>query len=115
MRLISGDIHGHQTETLTHSRQLVIHIFGSECWTLTKRLEQQITTAYMKVIRMIQGVTILDRKGNYAAHRSTDQQEQTSMVWSCHEERRRLNADGCNEVKDEGKETKRKTKTKVAR
>ena len=32
-----------------------ILIFGSECWTLTKRLEQQITTADMKVIRMIQG------------------------------------------------------------
>ena len=28
-----------------------ILIFGSECWTLTKRLEQQITTADMKVIR----------------------------------------------------------------
>ena len=37
------------------------------------------------------------------------------MVSPCHEERRRVNAEGCNEVKDEGKETKRKTKTKVAR
>ena len=42
--------------------------------------------------------------------------EQTSMVWPCHGQRRRINAEGCNEVKDEGKETKRnKTKTKVAR
>ena len=41
-----------------------ILIFGSECWTLTKRLEQQITTADMKVIRMIQGVTRWDRKRN---------------------------------------------------
>ena len=32
------------------------------------------------------------------------------MVWPCHEERGRLNAEGCNEVKDEGKETKRKTR-----
>ena len=37
------------------------------------------------------------------------------MVWPCHEERRRVSAEGCNEVKDEGKETKRKTKTKAAR
>ena len=39
-----------------------ILIFVRECWTLTKRLEQKITTANMKVIRMIQGVTIWDRK-----------------------------------------------------
>ena len=31
---------------------------------MTKMLEQQITTAYMKVIRMIQGVTRWDRKRN---------------------------------------------------
>ena len=37
------------------------------------------------------------------------------MAWPCHEERGRSNADSCNDVKDEGKETKRKTKTKVAR
>ena len=37
------------------------------------------------------------------------------MVWPCHEERGRVNAEGCDEVKDEGKETKRKTKAKVAR
>ena len=43
-----------------------------------------------------------------------NQPEQTSMVWSCHEERGRCNAEGCNAV-DEGKETKRKAKTKVAR
>ena len=41
-----------------------ILIFRSECLTLTKRLEQQITTADMKVIRMIQGVTRRDRKRN---------------------------------------------------
>ena len=28
---------------------------------------------------------------------------------------RKINTEGCNEVKDEGKEIKRKTKTKVAR
>ena len=39
----------------------------------------------------------------------------TSMVWPCHGQRRRINAEGCNEVKDEGKEIKRKTNTKVAR
>ena len=37
------------------------------------------------------------------------------MVWPCHEERGRVNTDGCNEVKGEGKETKAKTKTKMAR
>ena len=41
-----------------------ILIFDSECWTLTKRREQQITTSDMKVIRMIQGVTRRDRKRN---------------------------------------------------
>ena len=41
-----------------------IFIFDSECWTLTKRLEQQIATADLKVIRMIQGVTRWDRKIN---------------------------------------------------
>ena len=45
-----------------------ILIFGSECWTLTNRLEQQITTLYMKVIRMIQGVTRWDRKRNEALY-----------------------------------------------
>ena len=59
--------------------------------------------------------TYTNREAYYAAPCSSDQQEQTLMVWSCHEQRRRLNADGCNEVKDEGKETKRKTTTKVAR
>ena len=102
----------HQT-SLRH-----ILIFGSECWTLTKRLEQQITTADMKVIRMIQGVIISHRERDmkeylyrHAAHCSSDQQEQRSMVWQCHEERGRVNPEGCNEDKEEGKETK----TKVAR
>ena len=31
------------------------------------------------------------------------QQEQASMVWQCHEERGRVNADGGDEVKYEGK------------
>ena len=44
-----------------------------------------------------------------------NQQEQTTMVWPCHEERGKVKAEGCNDVKDEGKETERKTKTKVAR
>ena len=51
-----------------------IRIFGSECWTLTKRLEQQITTADMKVIRMIQGVTRWDSK------RNEDLYKQSNMV-----------------------------------
>ena len=50
----------------------------------------------------------------YATHCSSNQQEQTPMVWPCHEERRRVNSEGCNEVKDEGKETKRKNKNKTA-
>ena len=37
-------------------------IFESECWTLTKRLEQQITTVDMNVISMIHEVTRWDRK-----------------------------------------------------
>ena len=37
------------------------------------------------------------------------------MVWPLHEERGRVDAEGCDEVKDEGKETKRKTNTKVSR
>ena len=41
-----------------------IIIFRSEFRTLTKRLDQQITTAGMNVIRIIQGVIGLDRKGN---------------------------------------------------
>ena len=48
---------------ILYSAPLIL-IFGSECWTLTKRLDQQITTADMKVIRMIQGVTRWDRKRN---------------------------------------------------
>ena len=39
----------------------------------------------------------------YDTHCSSNQQEQTLMVWPCHEERRRINAEGCNEVKDEWK------------
>ena len=41
-----------------------IRMFGSECSTLTKRLEQQITTADMEVIRRIKGVTRRERKKN---------------------------------------------------
>ena len=48
----------HQT-TIRH-----ILILGSECWTLTKRLEQQIATADMKVIRLIQGIARWDSKRN---------------------------------------------------
>ena len=51
----------------------------------------------------------------YVTHLSSNQQEQTLMVWPCHKERCRFNAEGCNEVKDEGKQTKWKTTTKVAR
>ena len=99
-----------------------ILIFGSEWWTLTKRLEQQITTADMKVIRMIQGVT------RWGRTRDEDVNKQSIMLpivqvinknklrWFGYViRRRRLNAEGCNEVKDEGKDTKRKTNTKLAR
>ena len=51
-----------------------ILIFGSECGTLAKRLEQQIRTADMNVIRMIQGVTRWDRK------RNEDLYKQSSML-----------------------------------
>ena len=37
------------------------------------------------------------------------------MVWPCHEERGRVDAEGYNEVKDERKESERKTKTNVTR
>ena len=49
-----------------------ILFFGSEFWTLTKRLELQITTADMKVIRMIQGVTRWDRKRNEDLHKQSN-------------------------------------------
>ena len=39
-----------------------------------------------------------------------NQQYQTAIVWPCHEEGGRTNAEGCNEVKDEGRETERKTR-----
>ena len=39
-----------------------------------------------------------------------NQQEHTSMVWPCHEERGRVNSEGCKEVKYKGKETNRNTK-----
>ena len=70
-----------KAKQITHQTILRhILIFGSECWTLTKSLEQQITTADMKVIRMIQGVARWNRKRNedlqaeqYAAHCSSNQ------------------------------------------
>ena len=42
---------------------------------------------------------------------SSNNQEQSSMVWPCHDERRRVSAEVCDEVKD----TTGKIKTKVAR
>ena len=41
-----------------------ILIFGSDYWTLTKRLAQHFTTADMKCLRSIQWVNIWDSKGN---------------------------------------------------
>ena len=38
-----------------------------------------------------------------------------SLVCPCHEERGRVNDEGCNEVRDVGKETKMDTNTKMAR
>ena len=49
-----------------------ILIFGSECWTFTKRLEQQVTTADTKCIRMIQGVTRWDRKRNKELYKQSN-------------------------------------------
>ena len=100
-----------KAEQIIHQTVLrPILIFGSECWTLTKRLELQITTADMKVIKMIQGVTRWHSQIHEDLYKqsnmfSSDQQEQTSMVWpnwQIHEERRRVNTEGCNEVKDVG-------------
>ena len=54
-----------KAEQIIHQTILrYIITFESECWTSTKRLEQQITTTYMKVIRMERGVTIWHRKRN---------------------------------------------------
>ena len=57
-----------------------ILIFGSECWTLTKRLEQQITTAERKVINMIQGVTRWVRKRNEDLCRQNNMQPIVQVI-----------------------------------
>ena len=44
---------------------------------------------------------------------SSNNQEQSSMVWPCHDERRRVSAEVCDEGKDEGKDTTGKIKTNV--
>ena len=104
-----------------YRRKLSNLIFGSKCWTLTKSPEQQITTAYMKVIRM---VTRWDRKRNEDLYKQSNMLPIVQVInknkrrWFDHVMRREeesFNAECCNEVKDEGKETKRKTTTKVAR
>ena len=43
--------------TGNHLHLVAYTVFGSECWTLAKQLEEQIQTADLKVIRLIQGVT----------------------------------------------------------
>ena len=49
-------------------------------------------------------------KTNTDAYYSSNQQEQTSMVWQCHEERGKFNTESCDEVRDEGKENMWKAK-----
>ena len=43
-------------------------------------------------------MNIIYKTKKYASHYSRNQQEHISMVWPCHEERGRVNDDGCNEV-----------------
>ena len=79
------------------------------------------TADYNAEMKVIRGVTRWDRKrnedlykqSNNAAKCSSDP-EQTSMVWPCHEERGRINAEGCNEVKDELMERDQPEDPKVA-
>ena len=61
---------------------------------------------------MIQAVTRRDRKRNNDQYRQSNtllvvrvinKNKLVMMVWPCHGERGRVNAEGCNEVKDEGK------------
>ena len=54
---------------------------------------------------------------SYTTYCSSNRQEQTSMIWPFYEERGRVNDEGLggDESNDEGNETKRNTKTKVAR
>ena len=56
-----------KAKQIIHQTILILRtflIFGSECWTSTTRIEQKITTADMKVIRMIQGFSRWDRPRN---------------------------------------------------
>ena len=117
-----------KAKQIIHHRPTIsghILVFGSECW--TKRLEQQITTTDMKVIRMIHQM----KKGEMKAY--TDSVDpmlnmlpivQTGLIdknklrWFGHvtrRERGRVNADGYDEVKNGGKYTTRNTNTRVAR
>ena len=47
-------------------------------------------------------------KKQIVSSQQATEKEHTSMVWPCHEEKGRVNAQGYDAVKDEGKETKRK-------
>ena len=51
---------------------MVFILFGSECQTLIKWLEQRITAADLKVVRVIQRVTMRDRKRNYDLYRQSN-------------------------------------------
>ena len=90
-----------------------------KCWVLTKRLEQQITTADMKVIRKIQGVTRWDSKRNEDLYKQSNMLHIVQVInknnlrWFGHVTRREEYS--TLRVVDEWKETERKTKTKVAR
>ena len=72
---------------------------------------------------MIQGITRWDRKRKEDIYTQSNMlpivqvinKKKTSTVWQRHEDGGRVNAEGCNEVEDEGKETERKTITKVAK
>ena len=68
-----------------------------------------------EVIRMVQGVTRWDRKRNEGLYKQYSAALCSWFDHVMHGERVRVNDNGCNKVKEEGKETKRKTNTKVAR
>ena len=83
-------------------------------------LEQQITTADMKVIRMTQGATRWGRKINEDLYKQSNMLSIVQVInknklrWFGRQERGRVYS-SCNEVQYEGKVIKRKTNTKVAK
>ena len=72
-----------------------ILLYGHEYWILTKKLKSKITAADMKVLRLVKGVTRIDRVRNadiYEEFKSkpiieTDTDRSIKMVRSCDETR----------------------------